>query len=1447
MAASDGKTLEKLYLELGLDLSQLQADILAADRTVTENLGRINRERNTIKLRVEADIAALDAVKNATQILEIQERGLNQQLTLSRDKLAILEAAYKQVAANKNSTAMAVQRAEQAFLKEKAAVGKLEQQLKSLAAQKISLDTSHLQNSIAQLNARIQHIRIQAEIDMSKLTGATAVFDTQKTHIAAVTKELDLQRQKLIQLREAMYQSARNTGGDSVQTLNIKSNVLEQIRQITQLETRLKELQGTNINLQIRADSLKQVEATVSEKIAQINARIENIRVKTEIDVSKLGAAASEFDKAKAHVQGLNRELDLQNQKLAEMKRALGASVSANGLNNVKTINLQTEIQKQIQAIDQLKAKINELNKIKPPKTNNLLSGYLNIKGDVANKLNQITSAFNGIRDASKSADGAITKSLEIIGAIPHPAGRAVAALAAIPLVIKGIENSLLEMAKPAIAGGDSFYVMSRGMQLSVADMGKLSTIAKVTGIEISEVNNSLRRFSMQMTKADEGNVAAQVMKRYGAEVTDANGRIKNAIELSADLGKALKAAQAEGNGAAFRDLVGGKFWSADFITYLEDFADNVEQAKKVVKNGLANPTWAHSIQGEINTLNAQTAQLGGAFSAALMPVVAEIVPRATVRFGELTKVIAANKENIKFLGDAMAVPVRMMNELTDGVISLSKAIDEAKDKGTTLGKMFEKWGQERDDLSALMNVAPMTAFYALTSPIQNSTDLAIAKYRKEIDEFKKARAEAEKAAKEKNDAKQAEKSPFGLSGLTIEQSQKLEGTETRLNEERIKREQETADIIYKINHSSYENSLHDLERWKDEQLRIITETEELIKNVTGQDVTLEDERGAIDDNYAAKQIQIEEEKEAKLAEIRQRIESADKTAIENRMIEIEDEKDAWIQAGMEKAEAEKLAQQSLNSYLKNIEQELSSEINSLHQNDLQKRLAQIEKEKQAWIDKGASEAQAEQLAQEQIRQAHEETEATLNEIRDSVAALDRSELENKLANIEKERQAWIKKGMDEVEAAELAQKKINKTYQEAQEDRAKAIAKDYEDAAKKYQAAMEEAERKNKALRDEAFNTLKQEAEEFAVFLKEGYEGLLKLIQKKSGIDPELAKQMTPENLEAYKEAKEKATNSLLPNWKDIFSADSVPVELPENLYATSDASKEAAQQLDNLANSAKNAAENYGAGISIEESPTAPAPPIRTYVKPDGSTEITNMAQPKDSELVAEAFNSVAKATETVEQNLEDFGKQVQQTAEQVSSVPQVDESYGVPEYDYDFNRPVAYEDASIDTSGLQNSFGELETAMQGATEKLSAMEVPEFDAPTYEETPLDTSGLQISLGELNTAVQGATGTFSAVPTSIEPSLQNFVQLFSIAGSGIQEVTVRISELSAALANFSLPQANAQQPQEVKNISVNTSVEIQEAHAWDYDHIQELADNVADVIEPRITSAIGGDSNAY
>ena len=61
-------------------------------------------------------------------------------------------------------------------------------------------------------------------------------------------------------------------------------------------------------------------------------------------------------------------------------------------------------------------------------------------------------------------------------------------------------------------------------------------------------------------------------------------------------------------------------------------------------------------------------------------------------------------------------------------------------------------------------------------------------------------------------------------------------------------------------------------------------------------------------------------------------------------MIAIEGEKDAWIQAGMEKAEAEELAQKQLTSYISGVNRQLSAELSSLGQNDLQKKLSQIGK-----------------------------------------------------------------------------------------------------------------------------------------------------------------------------------------------------------------------------------------------------------------------------------------------------------------------------------------------------------------------------------------------------------------------------------------------------------------------------------------------------------------------
>lgn len=1472
-----------LSMRIGIALSELQSDFLQAEQTVRQGIAALNRQQNIVRLRMETDVAGLDSFTDKTKIIEVREQALSQLLEMQRDKLTLATKAFQDYTSGKNVNATESKRLETAMERERLAVARLESELKKLSAQKVSIDVSGLQSNIEKISARIQNIRIKAEVDTSQLQGANAAFDAQKIHIAAVTKELELQRKKLVELQEIRRQLEKTSGSDSVQTINIKSNILRQIQEINQLETKLKELNSTNVNLQFRADSIRNVEVAIQENIARINARIDNIRIKSEIDTSKLGTAATEFDKAKVHVAALNQELTLQKQKLTELQAAMYNSAKASGSNSSQTIKLRGEILKQIQAIDQLKAKIEELNKIQPPKTNKLLSGYLNIKGNVVGQLSQITSAFSGLSTASQSADGAITKTLEIIGSIPAPVGKAVVAIGALvgfPLLFKALENSIVDMAKAAAASGDSVYVMSRGFQMSLADTGKFTSMCKIAGVEVNDLASTVRRMQQQIIRGGDNTKAENWLKRYGESAFDASGHLKNLNDTTLTLNRALKRAQAEGNGMAF--ILGTvRTASADAITAIEDAEDNYRKAANVIKTGLIDPKFAHDVQGEINELNEQTGKANANFKAALLPVAHEIVPELTKRMARLAQVIADNKDVIKDFGRAGAEAFLKIEKGAETVISaigsVAKFFSNLK-KNPREQEIIEKYRYDTDikTVDDLIKKEQPKAFdvikenprlYWQVKGIYEPLFKALNDVQEEI------RRKNEAIAKELGNAPSvANFSQIGQERQAIEQNPEV------LDALRKARKiQEEADEIYnQSGRTDYESKIAAVQKWRNDVLR---ETELSIE-----------ERDALEELYKAKIFQIEKEKEQKLVEIRQRITAGEQTELEKRIADIEREKQTWIQAGMEKAEAEQLAQQKLSSYVSGINQQLSNEINALGQNDLQKKLSQIEQEKQAWIEKGADVAQAEQLAQQKIRQAHEETESKLNEIRQSVAALDNSEFENKLANIEKEKNAWIQAGMEKAEAEQLAQQKVSKIIESEAEQRAQAeeqyaeqVAKAKEQYIKQIQAAQEEADRKNKQERQEALNLLKSEAQEFNAFMKGGYQGLQDYRYKqliKQGVNPEYLRQMTPELMDAYRAAQEKADRSFLPNWRDRNSPKYVePPEVkvpdilkdvPKSIDKVSSSSDKAAKSLDNLADAADKAAGNDNERevpreVSRVEEPIKDywTPPpgrggaVGAYQQPDGSTLIQNMypdVKHKDPligaaipvgetgvdmgnlEKYAKDFPDIAAA---IERGATDLNKSIEDITSPLNELPT-----NIQSTSENFSEmPTAVQSAA-------ESLNELPTAVQGVMEQISAIEPQQLPQDT--ELPSILSEVAQSFSQLPTVIQTASDSLNGLPVMVSGLKENLTpevsQLFLPMSESLTTVTVKFSDLGAALDSFlsQLNSASINQSQS-QPIEVNNTISIDEAHAWDYDHIQELAEKVADIIEPILLRSIGGDSNSY
>ncbi|NMD99942.1 hypothetical protein HF878_10880, partial [Selenomonas bovis] len=162
--------------------------------------------------------------------------------------------------------------------------------------------------------------------------------------------------------------------------------------------------------------------------------------------------------------------------------------------------------------------------------------------------------------------------------------------------------------------------------------------------------------------------------------------------------------------------------------------------------------------------------------------------------------------------------------------------------------------------------------------------------------------------------------------------------------------------------------------------------------------------------------------------------------------------------------------------------------------NDLENKLANIDREAAAYRQKGLDEVSATEWAEAskaQVMQAFE------SEVASKVDAVWKTELQNRLDDIEREKQAWIQKGLDEVKATEWAEKE------------------------------------KLDAKRNAALQVLQSQKEEFQAYLEGGQRGLAEYYKQAHGFTMDDL-QMTPEQLTGFQRARQDMLENLLPNFRD-------------------------------------------------------------------------------------------------------------------------------------------------------------------------------------------------------------------------------------------------------------------------------------------------------------------------
>lgn len=585
---------------------------------------------------------------------------------------------------------------------------------------------------------------------------------------------------------------------------------------------------------------------TVDQAISRINHENKKIRIEADIDLSKLDGAKDKARSIDTREQALIRQLDLQRQKIRLVAAAYREMVQAKGADSAASARLETRLLNERKAYANLEVQLRAVRKERSAQTS--------IAGRMVN------SVANGAGAMSVLAQGA--GDLGLLGFMSGPIGKAIG-------VTTAVSAGLIAMAKSAMTAGNNIYGLAQRMHTTNAEAARMNMVFKLAGADARAAVPAIIRLDKAIQIAGEdGNDTTRLLSAFGVVMKDSAGNLLPVNQQLTALAKGYRNAAAAGLESEFvSQLLGAR--GAELVPVLKDMAELQERAAKIPTTGLLNPDEAHRMNMEWNEMKVSMGQLSGAIGAAFMPVVSDLMPDINEAIETLVKGIKDNKSDIesvvKTIGSIGGVAVdacKLAGEAFDGlginmknagaVANFVKA--EIKDCRETLADMKETLGDTAlaDGISRLWN-------WAMADYMPKDAE------KPKEQEAKKSNASqsAEETRRKVEEAMaKAKKASSGGAGLT--------------------------DEIYKLTHSDLENQLHDIDL-KAEKLKS--------EGAKAADIVRYTE--------AAKAKVMRDFNEGTLSQINK----SWKSELQNRLDDIDREKKAWIQKGVDEVTATRWAE----------------------------------------------------------------------------------------------------------------------------------------------------------------------------------------------------------------------------------------------------------------------------------------------------------------------------------------------------------------------------------------------------------------------------------------------------------------------------------------------------------------------------------------------------------
>lgn len=912
-----------------------ESSLINANQSIQQNLSRLGRERTSIREDAQREIAGLDPTNQQRQIVDIRGRALSRQLEIQRARTQLVETAYNELAHAQGTSSTAAQNMQTRLQREQAALQRLEQQLQRVteaqnsftastaaAAQNSRLNANQsFQQNLNRLRQEREAVATQAQVEISALDEATQQTQILATQQRSLNEQLEIQQARVQLVEEAHRQLSHTQGAGAAATRDMEFRLQREQLALQELQQQLQRVTDAQTELSAVSSlasqsSLVDTNQSLQQNLNRLGRERDLTDLRAQVEIGGLDEAADQTRILEIRQRSLNEQLNIQRTRIRIVEEAHRRLTSAQGANSTAAQDMEASLQRERIALQRLEQQLSNVTAAQE-------------------RLNSASGTSNTGDSSDSSSGGGLDSLVDgVLDRIPPQAKAAAAAMAGLGAAIFAAGEASTDL----IERWRELQTQAYELNMTVTDTENFLRHMRLAGGDIGDFEGYIRGITDAWTKGEWDDPEFLTLRKYGANIATASGKLKDFKTITEEVFKAYKKAKAEGTEIEFLQLTGGESGIRDAIQYFERYEEAKEDAAKIATAKL-DTTEFHAAERALNLYNEQAQEFVNALENLITPARVAALESLFEVFHDGTEYLVENKNEIQRWG---FIAAETFDTIADKLSALKSAFSELPD--------LNLYGLAKD-------ILPEEAFsLGGFNFLDKAKDSLFGGILERADT-----KQVEAATKEH--IQKVLKAQEDLNRVFRQQRAALNGDPT--TQYGMQRLQDLKDELKDVNAEisnfkhGYELELAQLDIWRERAYR--------------QNDLSKKEREAIEKLYAAKRLQIEQETQDKLDDLRDEATEEFKTDLEKRNIEIKNSMEDWIDAGMEEAEAEKYAQELKAKAIEDWNDEVAANIDSIWQNSLEQRLAEIEREKQSWIDKGLEEVKATKWAEKAKADARED------------------------------------------------------------------------------------------------------------------------------------------------------------------------------------------------------------------------------------------------------------------------------------------------------------------------------------------------------------------------------------------------------------------------------------------------------------------------------------------